>query len=108
MSVSARTIVRSDVAPSTIFLGLDVHKESVTIAVLPSDAAVPTHVDKLATTSSSSAAISSGSALRQHCGRAMKGPAPATCSSASSPPEDRLHGDRAVVDPDQTRRAAEA
>ena len=45
MSVSARTIVRSDVAPSTIFLGLDVHKESVTIAVLPSDAAVPTHVD---------------------------------------------------------------
>ena len=48
MSVSARTVVRSDVAPSTIFLGLDVHKESVTIAVLPSDAAAPTHVDKLA------------------------------------------------------------
>ena len=47
MSVSARTIVRSDVAPSTIFLGLDVHKESVTIEVLPSDAAVPTHVDTL-------------------------------------------------------------
>ena len=47
MSVSARAVVRSDVAPSTIFLGLDVHKESVTIAVLPSDAAVPTHVDKL-------------------------------------------------------------
>ena len=48
MSVSARTVVRSDVAPSTIFLGLDVHKESVTIAVLPSDAAAPTHVDTLA------------------------------------------------------------
>ena len=48
MSVSARTIVRSDVAPSTIFLGPDVHKESVTIAVLPSDAAAPTHVDTLA------------------------------------------------------------
>ena len=47
MSVAAQTIARSDVAPSTIFLGLDVHKESVTIAVLPSDAAVPTHVDKL-------------------------------------------------------------
>ena len=48
MSVSARTVVRSDVAPSTIFLGLDVHKESVTIAVLPSDAASPSHVDTLA------------------------------------------------------------
>ena len=48
MSSSSRTVVRSDVAPSTIFLGLDVHKESVTIAVLPSDAAAPTHVDKLA------------------------------------------------------------
>ena len=47
MSWSSRTVVRSDVAPSTIFLGLDVHKASVTIAVLPSDAAVPTHVDKL-------------------------------------------------------------
>jgi transposase len=47
MSVSRRTTVPSDVAPSTIFLRLDVHKESVTIAVLPSDAAAPTHVDKL-------------------------------------------------------------
>jgi transposase len=48
MSSSSRSATRSDVAPSTIFLGLDVHKESVTIAVLPSDAAAPTHVDKLA------------------------------------------------------------
>ena len=47
MAWSSQTLVRSDVAHSTIFLGLDVHKESVTIAVLPSDAAVPTHVDKL-------------------------------------------------------------
>ena len=27
----------------TIYLGLDVHKESVTIAVLPADARAPTH-----------------------------------------------------------------
>ena len=47
MSSSSRTVVRSDVAPSTIVLGLDVHKESVTIAVLPSDAPAPTHVDTL-------------------------------------------------------------
>ena len=45
MASSSRTVVRSDVAASTINLGLDVHKESVTIAVHPSDAAVPTHVD---------------------------------------------------------------
>ncbi len=48
MSVSTRTNARPDVAFSTIFLGLDVHKESVTIAVLPSDAAAPIRVDKLA------------------------------------------------------------
>jgi hypothetical protein len=35
------------VSPSTIFLGLDVHKESITIAVLPSDAPAPIRVDKL-------------------------------------------------------------
>lgn len=37
----------ASVSPSTIFLGLDVHKESITIAVLPSDAPAPTRVDKL-------------------------------------------------------------
>lgn len=32
---------------SIIYMGLDVHKESVTVAVLPADAPTPTHVDKL-------------------------------------------------------------
>ena len=31
----------------TIYVGLDVHKESVTIAVLPAAAPAPTHIDKL-------------------------------------------------------------
>ena len=34
-------------APSTIYLGLDVHKESITIAVLPGEATVPSRIDKL-------------------------------------------------------------
>jgi transposase len=34
-------------APSTIYLGMDVHKESITIAVLPADARVPTRLDRL-------------------------------------------------------------
>ena len=34
-------------APSIIYLGMDVHKESITIAVLPADAKGPTHVDRL-------------------------------------------------------------
>jgi len=34
-------------APSIIYLGLDVHKESITIAVLPADAKGPTSVDRL-------------------------------------------------------------
>lgn len=32
---------------SIIYLGLDVHKESITIAVLPADAAAPDRVDRL-------------------------------------------------------------
>ena len=35
-------------SPSIIYLGLDVHKESITVAVLPATAGAPTHVDKLA------------------------------------------------------------
>ena len=32
---------------ATIYFGLDVHKDSVTIAVLPSDAIAPTRVERL-------------------------------------------------------------
>lgn len=32
---------------SIIYLGMDVHKESVTIAILPAGAAAPTRVDRL-------------------------------------------------------------
>ena len=35
----------SSTAPSIIYLGLDVHKDSVTIAVLPADATAPTRID---------------------------------------------------------------
>ena len=35
----------SPVAASIIYLGLDVHKDSVTIAVLPADATAPTRID---------------------------------------------------------------
>jgi transposase len=34
------------VAASIIYLGLDVHKDSVTVAVLPGDASAPTRIDK--------------------------------------------------------------
>jgi transposase len=34
-------------SPSIIYLGLDVHKESITIAVLPRDAATPTRLERL-------------------------------------------------------------
>lgn len=36
----------STVAGSIIYLGLDVHKDSVTIAVLPADASTPTRIDQ--------------------------------------------------------------
>lgn len=38
----------SSAAASIIYLGLDVHKDSVTIAVLPADASAPTRIDVLA------------------------------------------------------------
>ena len=41
------TIPPGAVAAPTIYLGLDVHKDSVTIAVLPAGAPSPTRVDKL-------------------------------------------------------------
>ncbi len=34
-------------APNTIYLGMDVHKDSITIAVLPAGAAAPTRVERL-------------------------------------------------------------
>ena len=34
-------------APSIIYLGMDVHKDSITIAVLPASAKTPTHLDRL-------------------------------------------------------------
>jgi hypothetical protein len=37
----------SSPAAPTIYLGLDVHKESVTVAVLPAGAPAPTPLDKL-------------------------------------------------------------
>lgn len=42
--------VVSEVPPATrsiIYLGMDVHKESITIAVLPQGAKSPTRVDRL-------------------------------------------------------------
>lgn len=43
MSSSATTAIAT---LSTIYLGLDVHKESITVAVLPADSAGPTRVEK--------------------------------------------------------------
>jgi len=38
---------RNTAAASTIYLGLDVHKDSITVAVLPATAAAPTRVERL-------------------------------------------------------------
>lgn len=49
-SVATATPAATPTIPAlpTIYLGLDVHKDSITIAVLPAGAPSPTHVDKLA------------------------------------------------------------
>lgn len=45
--MSLLTVSAEGAARSILYLGLDVHKESVTIAVLPEGAKAPTRVDRL-------------------------------------------------------------
>lgn len=51
-----------------ITLGMDVHKDSITLAVLPDQAAAPTRVDRLPTISASCAATVTGWPSRASCG----------------------------------------
>ena len=46
-SITAAAAPVAVAAPPTIYLGLDVHKESITVAVLPVGAPAPTRVEKL-------------------------------------------------------------
>jgi transposase len=45
--MSSRAAVEPAAARSIIYLGLDVHKDSITIAVLPEGAKTPTRLDRL-------------------------------------------------------------
>ncbi len=56
-------------SPSILYLGLDVHKESVTIAVLPADAPAPTQLERVPYDLKSSTASS----------RAWRRTAPSSC-----------------------------
>lgn len=47
--MSSRAAVEPAAARSIIYLGMDVHKESITVAVLPEGAKTPTRVDRLPT-----------------------------------------------------------
>ena len=115
MSVSARTIVPPERAPSTIFVGLDVHKESVTLAVLPTDAPAPVRVDKLPDDLKKLRRylekLGPADTLRTCCTPAAHllrgvgcGVRPAARAGHLG---HRVHGDRAVADPDQAWRPAQ-
>lgn len=109
MSVSAGTVAPSTAAPSTIFVGLDVHKESITLAILSADAPAPVRVDTLP---------SDLKKLRRYLETVGPAATLRMCYEASGAGYvlqrqlatwgDRLHGDRALADPDQAGRAAEA
>lgn len=48
-AASRRTYAEDQpMSPAIIYLGLDMHKDSITLAVLPADAPGPTRVDRLA------------------------------------------------------------
>ncbi len=69
-------------SPSTIWLGLDVHKESVTIAVLRGDAQAPDRVDRLPNDLPKLRRYPERLAGRVRSARSMKRAAPATCCTA--------------------------
>lgn len=60
--------------PNTIYLGMDVHKESITIAVLPQDAPAPTRVERLP---------NDAGKLRRFCDRVAEQGTLRTCYEAS-------------------------
>ena len=96
-------------SPPIIYLGLDVHKDSVTIAVLPADASAPTRIDKYP---------NDFAKLRRVCERLATDGELRACYEASgvgyvlqrAMKEWGYHCDviRAVADPGQTWRAAQA
>ncbi len=44
---TARAVTPAARSPSAIYLGMDVHKDSITIAVLPESASAPMKVERL-------------------------------------------------------------
>ena len=62
-----------------IHLGLDVHKESITVAVLPGAAAAPTRVDRLPNELPKLQRIWPGWRAMARSGFAMRRAAPASC-----------------------------
>ena len=61
-------------SPAIIYFGLDVHKDSITVAVLPADAAAPTRVDRLPNDLPK---------LKRHCARVAAEGALRICYEAS-------------------------
>ena len=77
----------SSSTPSIIYLGLDVHKDSVTIAVLPADAAAPTRIDKYPHDFATLRRVferhaKNGTRRTARCGRVMRRAVRATCCNA--------------------------
>jgi len=69
----------SPAASKIIYLGLDVHKDSVTIAVLPADAPTPTRIDKYPNDFAKLRRVSSDTRRMASSGRVTKRVAPGTC-----------------------------
>ena len=95
----------SAAAPSIIYLGMDVHKDSITIAVLPMGANAPTHVDRLPNELPK---------LKRVLERLARQGELRSCDEASgaAPRAARVgvrgRGDRAVAHPEAAGRSAEA
>jgi hypothetical protein len=94
---------------STIYLGLDVHKDSITVAVLPAGAAAPSRVDRLS---------SDLAKLRRYCERLSAQGEVRACYEASGAGYVvhramtrlgvRLRGHRTIAHSHATRRPAQA
>ena len=111
-SLAVRTPEAPSAAPtpvrSIIYLGMDVHKDSITIAVLPQDAKTPTRLERLPNDLPTLKKWIARSRGRRHP-RVLRGEWRRPCvASGAAGVGLCVRGHRAVLDPEAPRGTAEA
>jgi hypothetical protein len=105
--MSSPAVSTAAAAPTIIYFGMDVHKDSVTIAVLPQHAKSSTHVDRLPKDLAKVKRYLVRVAARARSAAATRRAAPAVCCTAQSTSGACVRGG-ALADSEAPKRPAEA